>query len=79
MAPVPRRTVPWVRGRGPNWVLSLPRERRHQAADLTGKGASNGKTERKFDMVDGNAHERLAIFAIRKNGLASRNRTARLT
>ncbi|WP_457778644.1 group II intron maturase-specific domain-containing protein [Streptomyces mirabilis] len=33
----------------------------------------NGNSGRKFNAVDGYAHERLAIFASRKDGLAGRN------
>jgi group II intron reverse transcriptase/maturase len=37
----------------------------------------NGNSGRKFNVVDGYVHERLAIFASRKHGLAGRNWTTR--
>jgi hypothetical protein len=39
----------------------------------------NGNSGRKFNAVDGYVHERLAIFASRKHGLAGRNWTTRYT
>jgi group II intron reverse transcriptase/maturase len=39
----------------------------------------NGNSARKFNAVDGYVHERLAIFASRKHGLAGRNWTTRYT
>jgi RNA-directed DNA polymerase len=39
----------------------------------------NGNSGRKFNAIDGYVHERLAIFASRKHGLAGRNWTTRYT
>ncbi|MFD1312125.1 group II intron maturase-specific domain-containing protein [Streptomyces kaempferi] len=39
----------------------------------------NGNSGRKFDVVDGYVHERLAIFASAKHRLAGRNWTTRFT
>ncbi|MFD8222419.1 group II intron maturase-specific domain-containing protein [Streptomyces sp. NPDC059697] len=39
----------------------------------------NGNSERKFNVVDGYVHERPAIFASAKHGLAGRNWTTRVT
>ncbi|MFD7057019.1 group II intron maturase-specific domain-containing protein [Streptomyces mirabilis] len=39
----------------------------------------NGSSGRKFNVVDGYVHERLAIFASAKHGLAGRNWTTRFT
>ncbi|HYS40600.1 MAG TPA: hypothetical protein VEO01_33720 [Pseudonocardiaceae bacterium] len=39
----------------------------------------NGNSGRKFNAIDGCVHERLAIFASRKHGLAGRNWTTRYT
>ncbi|WP_329538498.1 hypothetical protein OG568_60895 (plasmid) [Streptomyces sp. NBC_01450] len=39
----------------------------------------NGNSGRKFNVVDGYVHERLAIFASAKHGLAGRNWTTRFT
>jgi group II intron reverse transcriptase/maturase len=48
---------------------------------LRGWGAyfRNGNSGRKFNAVDGYVHERLAILASRKHGLAGRNWTTRFT
>jgi RNA-directed DNA polymerase len=42
-------------------------------------GVLPGNSGRKFNAVDGYVHERLAIFAGRKHGLAGRNWTTRYT